>query len=294
VSVDPATTVTDDACRCLITAGRNMKVTGGGVAINPYTLSAIVTPSAEPGNRATAGSDGRLYVPAWTVADTTSVDLSGNATAASPLTGVLRRDTSTAGQAYFVTGTGNYVPSIATSLAQTAAMCDAVADCTGTHLSAGLAYTTATHLLALKVSTDAGNLAAFGPDTGLYAKIPDTGWIDNATTPWLTFQTGFAQSPTQPSLARYIGQQVFIVVGVQRTGANLVPNAGWDIAVAPMFTITDTRFQPSVAGHTGRVFSSTQIGGYTLSLAGAANLETINSTLSTGQNLATSNTYLRP
>lgn len=56
------------------------------------------------------------------------------------------------------------------------AACDAVMDCVGSNLGAGLEYFATAHQLAAKVSTDAGNMLGFGTDNGLLVTgTPDPG-----------------------------------------------------------------------------------------------------------------------
>ncbi|WP_433379428.1 hypothetical protein [Streptosporangium sp. CA-115845] len=116
--------------------------------------------STQVGNNATFGPDGGLYVPASggstvTVQDSSTVDMSGDGSAGSPITAAVIPDPAA----------GNL---LTTGPAGVAVTCEAVQDCVGAALGNGLVYDDAANQMRARLSTDAGNSAAFGGDGGIY------------------------------------------------------------------------------------------------------------------------------
>jgi hypothetical protein len=132
---------------------------GPGATYDPATGVIGAQISGDAGNALTSGGDGGLFVPpggaAVTVADSATVDMSGDGTAGTPLTAAVIRDPA-AGNLLVTGPAGVSVP------------CEAVQDCVGQGFAEGLAYDDAANAFRARLSTDAGNNAAFGSDGGLY------------------------------------------------------------------------------------------------------------------------------
>jgi len=274
-------------CTCAVQAGTNVTVLGTGGAEDPYVVSSITAASADAGNIARMGSDGRIYVPAPVINDSSTVDFSGTASATTPLTAVVKLATDT-GNIMAINAGGLYAPNVATQLAQTA-NCNAVADCVGTHLSNGLTYNSSTRLLSARLSGNTGNMLTFGTDNGIMAKPVDTGWINNATTAWLTWAPNWTTGAGTATQARRINTVVSLVVNAMRSGANLTPTTQ-DIPDELVLTITDSRFLPSQPYY-GMFQSGSQMAGYVLATNGQLTIMTLTTQLVTNQTLQTTPSF---
>lgn len=97
-------------CSCVIVAGQNITVAGSGSSTNPYVIS------------------GEAGLPV--LADTPSVDLSGDGTAGSPITAAVRYSTAAGNAAEAGPDGAVFVPDVATQLTDPA-QCAAVQACVG-------------------------------------------------------------------------------------------------------------------------------------------------------------------
>ncbi|MER6828892.1 hypothetical protein ABT352_23125 [Streptosporangium sp. NPDC000563] len=133
---------------------------GPGVSYDPTTGEIAANISDDAGNQVSISGDGGLYVAASggstvAVQDSPTVDMSGDGSAGSPITAAVIRDPAA----------GNL---LTTGPAGVAVMCEAVQDCVGGAFGDGLVYDDAANQMRARLSTDAGNSAAFGGDGGIY------------------------------------------------------------------------------------------------------------------------------